>query len=132
MTDELVNLSKDPNELVAVLAHEVGHVVHRHALRTVIQSSTTAAIMVGVLGDFTSVSTLIGAAPTVLLQAKYSRSLESEADDFSYAWLKKHGIPSHYFGDLLLRMEQEHGGDGDGDAFDYFSSHPSTRQRVRN
>jgi Zn-dependent protease with chaperone function len=131
ITDELVALAEDPNEITAVLAHEVGHVVHRHALRTIIQGSATAAIMIAITGDFTAVSSIIGAAPTVLLQAKFSRSLEIEADDFSYDWLKKHNIPAHYFGDLLLRMEKEHGGDSE-DSFDYFSSHPSPRQRVRN
>ncbi|MGM0595197.1 MAG: M48 family metallopeptidase, partial [Pseudomonadota bacterium] len=33
MTDELVALSNNDEELIAILAHEVGHVVHRHGLR---------------------------------------------------------------------------------------------------
>jgi Zn-dependent protease with chaperone function len=128
MTDELVKLAADDREITAVLAHEVGHVVHRHALKTLIQTSTTAALTAGLLGDATSVSTLIASTPTVLLQAKFSRELETEADDFSYAWLKRHNIPTHFFGDLLRRLSQEHGGSDD---FSYFSSHPSAKDRVR-
>ncbi|HTE42113.1 MAG TPA: M48 family metallopeptidase [Steroidobacteraceae bacterium] len=128
MTDELVKLAEDDLEITAVLAHEVGHVVHRHALRSLIQTSTTAALMAGLLGDATSISALIASTPTVLLQAKFSRELESEADDFSYAWLKRHDIPTHYFGDLLQRLSKEHGGSND---FSYFSSHPSAEDRIR-
>jgi Zn-dependent protease with chaperone function len=128
MTDELVKLAVDDRELTAVLAHEVGHVANRHALRMLIQSSATAALTAGLLGDATSASTLIATAPAVLLQAKFSRDMETEADDFSYAWLRRHNVPTHFFGDLLQRMDKEHGGDGD---FSYLSSHPAAEDRLR-
>lgn len=129
VTDELVELAEHRDEITAVLAHEVGHVEHRHSLRMIIQSSATAAIMAGLLGDVTSVSSLIAATPAVLVQAKFSRALETEADDFSYAWLHKHGIPTHHFGDLLKRLEDSHGS-GD-ESFSYFSSHPPAAERLR-
>jgi len=131
MTDELVELAENRDQIVAVLAHEVGHVVHRHSLRSIVQSSASAAVMAGVLGDMTSISSLIAAAPTVLLQAKFSREHETEADDFSYDWLRTHNIPTHHFGDLLKRLEESHGGSGDGHSFSYFSSHPRTAERIR-
>lgn len=131
MTDELVALSKNPNELTAVLAHEVGHVVHRHSLRMVLQSSASALVMLGLLGDVSSVSSLIANMPVVLTQAKYSRNHEIEADDYAFNWLTAHGIATHYFGDILARMEQQHGGSGDSSALSYFSSHPATKERMQ-
>ena len=38
-TDDLLTLAEQDEELIAILAHEVGHVVHRHSLRSAIQSS---------------------------------------------------------------------------------------------
>lgn len=41
ITDDLVKLAKHDQELLAVLAHEVGHLRHRHFLRAALQKSTT-------------------------------------------------------------------------------------------
>ena len=41
LTDELVASAASEEELVAVLAHELGHIRHRHALRGVLQNSIT-------------------------------------------------------------------------------------------
>jgi len=128
MTDELVELAKDPNELTAVLAHEVGHVVNRHALRMLLEKSSSALLMFALFGDVSTVSSLAASMPLVLTQSKYSRQLEAEADDYSYAWLKAHGIASHYFGDILKRLQSAHGGDS---SLSYFSSHPQTEDRLR-
>lgn len=129
ITDELIALSGHPNEITAVLAHEVGHVVNRHSTRMLLQSSASALLMFAVFGDVSSVSTLAASAPVVLVQAGYSRAFEIEADDYAYGWLRRHDIPTHYFGDLLTRLEKEHGGSG---AMSYFSSHPQVEERIRN
>ncbi len=129
MTDELVALSKDPNELTAVLAHEVGHVVNRHSLRMVLQSSASALVMFGLLGDVSTVSSIVASMPALLTQAKYSRNHETEADNYAFNWMAAHGIATHYFADILTRMEQQHG--GSSGALDYFSSHPATETRAR-
>lgn len=135
MTDELVELSQHREEIESVLAHEIGHIVHRHSLRMLLQSSASALLMFTLLGDVSSASTLAASVPTVLVQAKHSRDFEREADDYSRAWLKQKGIPAHFFGDVLKRMEQRHR-DKDGDSDDngvmsYFSSHPRTDERAR-
>jgi Zn-dependent protease with chaperone function len=132
MTDELVALSRDDGEIESVLAHEVGHVVHRHSLRMLLQSSASALLMFTLLGDVNSVSTLAASLPTVLVHAKFSRDFEREADDYSYAWLQRRGIPSHRFGDLLRRIEAAQDPHHDDDqAMSYFSSHPRTQERAR-
>ena len=49
VTDELVALTTDDRVLMAVIAHEAGHVDKRHGLRQIIQSS-----VVGIAGDVVS------------------------------------------------------------------------------
>jgi Zn-dependent protease with chaperone function len=78
LTDEMVQLvDGDTDVLTAVLAHELGHVKHRHALRMLVQVSALGAVTSLVLGDF---STVLAAAPALLGQAHYSREAEREAD----------------------------------------------------
>ena len=126
MTDELVELSKDDDELVAVLAHEIGHVRGRHALRQLLQAAGVSAIAFALLGDVSSISGLLSAAPA-LLHAKHSRDFEREADGFAKQWLREHEIAESKFDAILCRMSAEHPGAGD---VDYFSSHPATSERA--
>jgi Zn-dependent protease with chaperone function len=128
MTDELVELSQDERELEAVLAHEIGHLRQRHILRHVLQDSVTALLIAVTVGDLTSLTSLAAAAPTLLLQAKFSRDFEREADDFALAYLARRGIPPEMFAAILQRMEEKR--PGGKDAPDYLSTHPATRERI--
>jgi Zn-dependent protease with chaperone function len=134
VTDELVLLARHDEEIESVMAHEIGHVVHRHSLRMLLQSSASALLMFTLLGDVSSASTLAASVPTVLVHAKYSRDFEREADGYARAWMQRRGIPSHRFGDLLRRIELEESGreaPGNDGVWSYFSSHPTTAERDR-
>ena len=128
VTDELVALSRDERELEAVLAHEIGHLRQRHILRHVLQDSVTALLVAVTVGDLTSLTSLAAAAPTLLLQAKFSRDFEREADDFALAHLARRGIPQEMFAAILQRMEDKR--PAGTDAADFLSSHPATRERI--
>lgn len=128
MTDELVKLAKHDEEIVAVLAHEIGHVQEHHSLRNVLQSSISALLMTVWIGDVSSVTVLGATLPTVLMQAKYSREFENEADDFALNYLTKQGIPPRRFADILRRIEEKHGGSS---VPSILSTHPDTRERTK-
>lgn len=128
VTDELVELSKDDREIEAVLAHEIGHLRERHILRHMLQNSATALLIAVTIGDVASLTSLAAAAPTLLLQAKFSRDFEREADDFALAYLARRGIPPDMFSAILQRMEEKR--PGGKDAPDYLSTHPATRERI--
>lgn len=132
VTDELVVLAKDDREIEAVLAHEVGHLRQRHMLRYVLQNSAAALLVAVTVGDVTSITSLAAAAPTLLLQAKFSRDFEREADDFALAYLARRGIPLEVFAAILQRMEEKrHEGKNAGKGEpNYLSSHPGTRERI--
>lgn len=128
MTDELANLAASDEEVMAVLAHEIGHVRGRHALRHIIQGAGVSAIALVVLGDVSSVTALASAAPA-LLQARHSRDLEREADAFARQWLADNHIPPQRFDEILCRMTGNQGGRGEPPAF--LSTHPAVDERVR-
>jgi hypothetical protein len=129
MTDELVQLAKNDPEVLAVLAHELGHVHHRHTMRRLLEGSATVLIIAGVTGDIASAASLAATAPTLLLQTRYSRNNEREADRYAIEMMKKAGLDPRYLGALLARLESEVGRRGALPSF--LSSHPSTEERGR-
>ena len=128
VTDDMESLVDNDNELRAVMAHEVGHVVHRHTLRMLLQQSATALFSLALLGDISATSSMVAALPGMLVAAKHSRQFESEADDFAYAWLDRHGISRRYFAAILARLKAEE--ESKGGQFTYLSSHPRTEERI--
>ncbi|MBI3045907.1 MAG: M48 family metalloprotease [Betaproteobacteria bacterium] len=127
MTDELVKLAKSDAEVLAVLAHELGHVHHRHTMRRLLESSATALIIAGVTGDIASTTSLAAAAPTLLLQTKYSRENEREADAYSIEMMRKAGMNPRHFAAILERLES--GAKRRGGLPTFLSSHPATQER---
>lgn len=127
LTDELVDLAQHEDEIVGVLAHEVGHVVHRHGLRHAIQGSALAFVIVVVTGDLSSTSGFVAAVPTLLAESRYSRDFEREADDHAAAWMRTHDIPVAHFAALLARLG---GANDDAGLLNYLSSHPASAERI--
>lgn len=130
MTDELVKLAGEDGEVVAVLAHELGHLDRRHSLRMLIQSSIVGLVVAWYLGDVSSVA---AGLPTLLLEAGYSREHEREADDYAARLLAYNGLSPLLLADMLEKLEAAHregAAKEDGEGLDYFSSHPATRERI--
>ena len=130
VTDGLVALSGHEDEIVAVLAHEAGHVTHRHGLRLMFQSSFASLWLTWMLGD---VSGLAASASSALLDAKYSRDFERDADAFAIELLDENQVSREHFARMLERLEQsaqEAGAASGGTVFSYLSSHPVTRERL--
>ncbi|MEN8170245.1 MAG: M48 family metallopeptidase [Pseudomonadota bacterium] len=141
ITDELVNIANNDEELVAVLAHELGHVVHRHSLRQVLQNSALSLAITYTTGD---VSSLVVALPVLFVQLGYSRRFEHEADQFAYDFMQQDEIPLQRFATILEGLEAAHTvrrsrqdekkqeeGSTMVDIFEYLSTHPPTKDRVK-
>jgi Zn-dependent protease with chaperone function len=131
VTDGLVALATGDDDVVAVLAHEVGHVAGRHGVRAVVQDALLSAMITLVMGD---ASALAAAAPAALLNARYSRDLEREADAYAVRALRAADVPPTRLADMLERMEAEQarqGLGGSAGALQYLSTHPTTEERLR-
>lgn len=127
MTDELVRLADNQDEVLAVLAHEIGHIRHRHSLRGVLQNSSVALMIASLTGDLASLTSISAALPTMLVQLKYSRGFELEADDYAVLMLNDMGIEPTELGEILMRMT----GGAEGEIPDYLSTHPGSEERMQ-
>jgi Zn-dependent protease with chaperone function len=130
VTDGLCELAKDDRQVMAVLAHEIGHIHHRHSLRIALESSSVAILVSTYFGDVAQVTTLSATLPAAYAQAHYSREHETEADSFALEYLERSGIDLHHFADILSALQAVQGKEDSG-AMTYLSSHPPTSERVR-
>jgi Zn-dependent protease with chaperone function len=130
LTDELIALAEDDDELAAVLAHEVGHIRNRHALRALMQNSVVAGLIIVLTGDASSATSFAAGIPTLLANAGYSREFEYEADEVAREYLLANGIPLDRFATIILRLSEL---EEDGpDVISLLSTHPEAAERVRN
>ncbi len=149
MTDELVALADFDEELQAIWLHEIGHLQHHHSLRQIIAHISLAVLTTTLSGDISAAGTLVAGVPNVLLEASFSREMETEADSYSLQRMRHLKLPLEHFANIMERLElnafeSEVGGqasDGseadDNDSWlhsveirDFFSSHPLTGDRI--
>jgi Zn-dependent protease with chaperone function len=140
VTDDMVVLANGKGaltqegkaRLIAVLAHESGHVEHRHAARVMARTSLTAALSAALFGDFSAVA---AGVPTVLSQMQYTRAMELDADAYAVELLHRNHLSASCLIEILSRLEAAHGSvklpRWMQDAMGYLSTHPATAERIR-
>lgn len=127
-TDDLLVLLDTDEEFLAVLAHEIGHLEHRHVLRSVLRSTSVAVLTAIVFGDVGGASSLIIAVPSTLVYSSYSREFERDADAYAFAALRRRGLSPGAFASAMRKLAQSTG-DLPED-WSYLSSHPQTSERI--
>jgi len=135
MTDELVKLAQSDDEVIAVLAHELGHIEQRHFMRRLISGAIVGAVITLLSSE---ASGLLTALPATLADLAYSRDMEREADAFAIALLKRNGLSPEPLATMLERLEQAHGekgsksdkGSDDIKVPRYLLTHPHTEERI--
>jgi len=131
ITDQMVKLTETPEEALAVLAHEIGHVELRHSMRHLLQDSATVAIAAAVTSDASSLSAAVAGLPALLVQMKYSREFEAEADEYAFALLKRNGISPLAFASVMERLSRHTGSGKDNEEdFAFLSTHPMSQERI--
>lgn len=127
LTDELVALAPGEEAVLGVLAHEIGHVERRHALRQLYRAAGVAALIMLIGGDIGSGAEDILVQGSAFVALSYSRQQEAEADRSSVELMLKAGKdPAAIVGFLELvrdRLEARRGSD-------FLSTHPATQERI--
>lgn len=135
ITTAMLKLAND-NELASVLAHEVGHVVARHSLKTLKQSQEYDEIaksigeLTGVAGDVArDLGVALGQVVGGGLLTIHTRDEEREADFLGVRAMAKAGFDPQGMVTMfqkLLRIENEH-----SDLLgSLFSDHPDAQERI--
>lgn len=103
VTDEIVALAGDDDDaLLTVLAHEVGHVEHRDAMRQLARSTLTSVIAAWYFGDVSNAAAAIAGGIGTL---QYSRDAEHRADLYALRTMQSNDIETRSAADLFRRLE---------------------------
>lgn len=127
---QLIKEAESPDEVAGVLAHELGHVQHRHATQGLIRHFGVSLILQAVGGDF-------GALADMTLVLNRTRRAESQADAWAVERLRHGGISTAG----LVSFFSRHAKGGDSAKHsdferalerlnDYASTHPSSKARA--
>ena len=151
MTDAMVEQARliagtGDAALMGVLAHEIGHVQHRHTTRMVVEQGVLNIGLGLALGD---VSSLVSSGASLLTGLSYRRSHERESDCYALAMLARAALPAAPMATLLLGIERGAGPPAppagaapaasapaparrapDGGGLDWLSTHPDTEGRA--
>lgn len=126
---DMVKYLESDDELAAILAHEVGHIVARHSIKKLQSSIGMAGLnLLGAIAKSdrrTQQNTSIAVAQ---LMMAYNRQAEFEADKLSIRYLKKAGFNPKAAVSLVDRMLEKNL-KGQIHQYRYFRSHPYTSER---
>jgi beta-barrel assembly-enhancing protease len=122
----LIEFSEHPEEVAAVLAHEIGHVEKRHVVSKLVKE-LGLAIIIGILtnGD-PVVITEIG---RTVLSTVFDREQEREADQFGLDLLAKSNISPQSMATFFRRLEREKG--TYSESLEILMTHPHVNSRIK-
>ena len=130
----LLTVAKTPDQLAAVMGHEVGHVLGRHGAERVSSAQLSQAGMTAVeiwaSGDPEGRAQVMQAlgVGVQLGMLKYSRTHESEADKIGLSLMARAGFDPRESVTLWQNMGRASGGKAPPE---FLSTHPSGATRIR-
>ncbi len=130
----LMDLMSD-DEVLGVIGHEIGHVALKHSKKEMRTALLTQAALDGVAsaGGLAQVLTdsQLGAIGQAVLNAQYSKTQESAADDYGYEFLKACGKNPLTLAKSFEKLQSLEGNSSTSNMVkQLFSSHPDTATRI--
>lgn len=126
----LLDRLKNHSEFAALLGHEYGHIAHRHVWRGMIQSVSTFALLSIFMGDLTGLAGILVEQGNMIFNLRFSRSYESESDEFSRELIEKRRIEPGGMKALFDHLQE--GTDSLATVPEFLSTHPGIGRRIQN
>eukprot|EP00823_Brevimastigomonas_motovehiculus_P004416 TRINITY_DN2917_c0_g1_i1.p1 TRINITY_DN2917_c0_g1~~TRINITY_DN2917_c0_g1_i1.p1 ORF type:complete len:350 (+),score=29.86 TRINITY_DN2917_c0_g1_i1:75-1124(+) len=121
----LLKVLKSPDQLAAVLSHEIGHTIARHSAETIlirVLSSLGSILLGAVVGDMNIASSV----SNLLINLPHSRKFENEADVIGLHMMARAGIRLSATIEMFKILESV-----GAHAPTLLSTHPSNKQRIQ-
>lgn len=129
----LILQAESAEEVLGVMAHELAHVELQHSMRNLVEMVGLYTVISAVLGDVSGIAAILVNNAPYLLQMKFSRDHEREADAVGFEYLMKANIDPRGMVAFFEKIQHEHdqsgGPDMDG-AMSMLSTHPATSERI--
>lgn len=124
----LIEEAETPEEVAAVFAHEIGHVVSRDPTRHALRSAGSLGVLGLLFGDFAGGAAVLLLAER-LIEAQYTQEAEAAADVFAHTVLQDAQIAPSALATLFERF-RDMGGDA-SPFVAHFLSHPALGDRIQ-
>jgi beta-barrel assembly-enhancing protease len=132
----LIDLAVSEGELAGVMAHEIGHVVGRHAVKQVSKQLVFLGAVAGASAavnlkseKWATVIATAGGFAALLANLKYSRDDEHQADALAAETLQKAGYDPHNLVSFFQRMDPAKSTGKIDRAMNLLSTHPPIPDR---
>jgi predicted Zn-dependent protease len=119
-----------PDQLMALIGHEAGHVENRHSLRSIVRAGAIYMMFSLAFGDMTGLSAILVDNAQSLQNLSYSRDFEREADLESHNFLCQNGASPKAVIELM-RILDGLGAEQSEEVPGFLQSHPSTKERLQ-
>lgn len=123
----LIEAAESPDEVAAVLAHELGHVHHRDGTVGALRSAGSIGVLGLLFGDFAGGTVTLLLAEQ-LINARYSQAAETRADTFAHGLLLDAQISPEALAVFFQRLKDLYGDETGLVA--HFQSHPELQARM--
>ena len=123
----LLQKTKSPEELAGVLAHEIQHVLQRHATKALLREMSLKLLFATLAGDTTDMSRALEAAGT-LGALRYRRRDEDAADREGMKLVQAARIDPKGMISFLMTLSEERG--SSRATISYLSTHPAIEDRL--
>lgn len=130
---KLLKLMETPDELAAVLAHEMGHVAERHPTEAAIRATGFSLFLTMLVGDSSKVAEFLASLGVQAVQSSYSRDDERAADQIAADLLGAAGADKSALGTAFERLQKAQKGKVTlnlGRLGAFLSTHPSYEERI--
>lgn len=128
VTTGLIKNSDNPEQVAAVLAHELTHVIERHGMRKIVRQAGIGVLVGIVFGDTTALSQLIDAGAK-LEGLSFDRGQERNADEGAIKIMLAAGISPKNLAGFFEKIKQTDHISGNIPAI--FQTHPLNAERIK-
>ena len=131
LTDKFVELCQNQDEMDSIILHEIGHIVHRHSLQMLIESTFISVAAMVILGDSNGLGDMGIGLGSMMINLQYSREYETQADTYAFEHMLHNNIDPASFSSIMDRMSKYMQSEEEEDLIEYISTHPKTKARIQ-